>query len=154
MAEAELRGRRVMLAILALIMVVPVINLRQLFRGEVPMLLRDGDMNLAYAAGMFFSVLLILVWYYAYVGRRKPRIALGLIYTTTACLVVALPSVLVLFGTPLPDGWQVGVAVVLIYGSAGWTLLYSRNVRAFQRYQLAVRDAAAEARASASQPSL
>lgn len=136
MAEAELRGRRVMLAILALIMVVPFINLRQLFRDEVPNLLRDGDMNLAYTAGMFFSVMLILVWYYAYVGRRKPRIALGLIYVTTAAIVLVLPSLLMLAGTPLPDGWIFGLLVAVIYGAAGWTLLYSQNVRAFQRYQL------------------
>ncbi len=139
MADAELRGRRVMLAILALIMVVPFINLRQMFRNEVPNLLRAGDLNIAYAAGMFFSVLLILVWYYAYVGRRKPRIALGLIYVTTAALVLGLPAILMLAGTPLPDGWVVGLVVALIYGAAGWTLLYSRNVRAFQRYQQTTR---------------
>lgn len=136
MAEAELRGRRVMLAILALIMVVPFINLRQMFRDEVPNLLRAGDLNIAYTAGMFFSVLLILVWYYAYVGRRKPRIVLGLIYVTTAALVLGLPAVLVLAGTPLPAGWLAGLIAAVIYGAAGWTLLYSRNVRAFQRYQL------------------
>ena len=136
MAETELRGRRVMLAILALIMVVPVINLRQMFRDEVPSLLKVGDLNIAYAAGMFCSVLLILVWYYAYVGRRKPRIALGLIYITTASLVLGFPAILMFAGTPLPSGWLMGLIAALVYGAAGWTLLYSRNVRAFQRYQL------------------
>ncbi len=140
MAEPELRGRRVMLAILALIMVVPFINLRQMLRDEVPSLLKVGDLNIAYATGMFCSVLLILVWYYAYVGRRKPRIALGLIYVTTASLVLGLPAILMVAGTPLPSGWSIGLVAALIYGAAGWTLLYSQNVRAFQRYQLATRN--------------
>ena len=139
-----------MLAILVLIMVVPAINLRQLFRDQVPSLLQVGYLTLAYTSVMFFSVLLVLVWYYAYVGRRKPRIALGLIYVTTASLVVGFPAILLMLGTPLPGGWQLGVLVAVIYGAAGWTLLYSQNVRAFQYYQLAHRaDVAARRRSAA-----
>lgn len=128
-----------MLAILVLILVVPAINLRQLFRDEVPTLLRVGDMNIAYAAGMFFSVVLILVWYYAYTGHRRPRIALGLIYVTTAGIATALAALLIFMGSPLPGSWQVGLIVAVLYGAAGWALVYSQNIRAFQRYQLELR---------------
>jgi hypothetical protein len=51
---------------------------------------------------MFFSVLLVLVWYYAYVGRGKARIMLGIVYLLTTSVTVVVPSALLFMGTALP----------------------------------------------------
>jgi len=142
-AEAEhaaaARGRRVMLAILPLVLMVPAVNLLQISRDGVPESLRQGDMNIAYVVGLACSVLLVVAWVLAWRGRRKPRLLLGWVYVLAAALIVGVPAVLWLGGAPLPPGWSFGLLFALIYGAGGWLLLVSPNVMAFQGRQRARR---------------
>ena len=77
MTGAQIWGRRVMLAVLSLVPAIPVVDMRRLMTEGIPTGLQHGEINFAYVIGMFFSVLLVLVWHYAYVGRGKARIMLA-----------------------------------------------------------------------------
>ncbi len=135
MNESQIWGRRVMFAVLSLVIVIPLVNLRILMRDGVPIGLERGEINLAYAGGMFFSVLLILVWYYAYKGRQKARVMLGLVYLITTSITVVVPLMLLFMGTVLPASWPISISLAAVYGLAGWVLLVSANIKAFQNYQ-------------------
>ncbi|MBT4490537.1 MAG: hypothetical protein HOC72_23565 [Rhodospirillaceae bacterium] len=139
MTTAQIWGRRVMLAVLALVVVIPMVNFRRLMTEGVPVGLQHGEINLAYAIGMFFSVLLILVWYFAYVGRGKARVMLGIIYLLTTSVTVVVPLTLLFLGTTLPPSWPISIALASVYGLAGWVLLVSSNIKAFQLYQRQLR---------------
>ncbi len=143
MTRAEIWGRRVMFAVLSLVVAIPFVNLRRLMTDGLPIGLETGEINYAYVAGMFFSVLLILVWYYAYVGRRRARVMLGVVYLLTTSLTVVVPLTLLFMGTALPPSWPIAIALAGVYGLAGWVLLFSANIKAFQYYQLRVRGATA-----------
>lgn len=139
MTMAQVWGRRVMLAVFALVVAIPVVNFRRLMTEGVPMGLQHGDINVAYAIGMFFSVLLVLVWYFAYVGRGRARVMLGLIYLLTTSVTVVVPMTLLFLGTDLPPSWPISIGLASVYGLAGWVLLVSANIKAFQLYQRQVR---------------
>ena len=139
MTTAQIWGRRGMLAVLALAVVIPMVNFRRLMTEGVPVGLQHGEINLAYAIGMFFSVLLILVWYFAYVGRGKARVMLGIIYLLTTSVTVVVPLTLLFLGTTLPPSWPISIALASVYGLAGWVLLVSSNIKAFQLYQRQLR---------------
>ncbi len=139
MTAAQIWGRRVMLAIFALVVAIPTVNFRRLMTEGVPAGLQHGDINLAYAIGMFFSVLLVLVWYFAYIGRGRARVALGMIYLLTTSVTVVVPLVLLFLGTALPPSWPISIGLASVYGLAGWVLLVSPNIKAFQHYQRQLR---------------
>ncbi len=139
MTRAQIWGRRIMLAVLALVITIPMVNFRRLMTEGVPAGLQHGNINLAYAVGMFFSVLLILVWYFAYVGRGKARVMLGMTYLLTTSVTVVVPLTLLFFGTTLPPSWPISIALASVYGLAGWVLLVSANIKAFQLYQRQLR---------------
>ncbi len=141
MTRAQIWGRRVMLAVLSLVLAIPVVNMRRLITEGIPTGLQHGNINYAYVIGMFFSVLLILVWYYAYVGRGKARIMLGIIYLLTTSVTVVVPLTLLFLGTTLPPSWPISISLAAVYGLAGWVLLVSSNIKAFQLYQRQVRAA-------------
>jgi hypothetical protein len=143
MTEAQNWGRRVMLAVLSLVVVIPLVNMRLLIKGGVPAGLDRGEINYAYAAGMFFSVLLILAWYFAYVGRHQARVMLGAVYLVTTSITVVVPLTLLAMGTVLPASWPISISLAAVYGLAGWVLLVSANIKAFQNYQLRLRSASA-----------
>ena len=105
MTKAQIWGRRVMLAVLSLVLAVPAVNLRRLMTEGVPLGLQHGEINFAYVVGMFFSVLLVLVWYFAYVGRGRARVMLGIVYLLTTSLTVVVPMTLLFKGTDLPPSW-------------------------------------------------
>jgi hypothetical protein len=92
---------------------------------------------------MFFSVLLILVWYFAYVGKSKARVMLGAVYLITTSLTVVLPLTLLFMGTTLPPSWPISISLAAVYGLAGWVLLVSPNIKGFQKYQRQLRAAPA-----------
>ncbi|HJM90853.1 MAG: hypothetical protein QGG19_01005 [Alphaproteobacteria bacterium] len=102
MTGAQIWGRRVMLAVLSLVPAIPVVDMRRLMTEGIPTGLQHDEINFAYVIGMFFSVLLVLVWYYAYVGRGKARIMLGIVYLLTTSVTVVVPSALLFMGTALP----------------------------------------------------
>ena len=139
MTTAQIWGRRVMFAVLALVIAIPMVNFRRLMTEGVPVGLQHGDINLAYAIGMFFSVLLILVWYFAYVGRGQARVMLGMIYLLTTSVSVVVPLTLLFLGTALPPSWPISIGLASVYGLAGWVLLVSPNIKAFQLYQRQLR---------------
>ncbi len=139
MTRAQIWGRRVMLAVLSLVLAIPVVNMRRLITEGIPTGLQHGNINYAYVIGMFFSVLLILVWYYAYVGRGKARIMLGIIYLLTTSVTVVVPLTLLFLGTALPPSWPISISLAAVYGLAGWVLLVSSNIKAFQLYQRQIR---------------
>ncbi|MBT3332597.1 MAG: hypothetical protein HOK21_03270 [Rhodospirillaceae bacterium] len=143
MSSAAIWGRRVMLAVLSLVVAIPVVNMRRLLTEGIPNGLENGDINIAYVIGMFFSVLLILVWYFAYVGKGKARVMLGAVYLITTSLTVVLPIALLFMGTELPPSWPISISLAAIYGLAGWVLLVSPNIKAFQQYQRQLRAAPA-----------
>ena len=91
-----------MLAVLSLVPAIPVVDMRCLMTEGIPTGLQHDEINFAYVIGMFFSVLLVLVWYYAYVGRGKARIMLGIVYLLTTSVTVVVPSALLFMGTALP----------------------------------------------------
>ncbi len=90
---------------------------------------------------MFFSVLLVLVWYYAYVGRGKARMMLGIIYLLTTSITVVVPLTLLFMGTVLSSSWPISTSLAAVYGLAGWVLLVSSDIKAFQLYLRQVRAA-------------
>ncbi|NQV61088.1 MAG: hypothetical protein HQ502_15585 [Alphaproteobacteria bacterium] len=139
MTMAQIWGRRVMFAVLALVIAIPMVNFRRLMTEGVPVGLQHGDINLAYAVGMFFSILLILVWYFAYVGRGQARVMLGMIYLLTTSVTVVVPLTLLFLGTVLPPSWPISIGLASVYGLAGWVLLVSPNIKAFQLYQRQLR---------------
>jgi hypothetical protein len=139
MTTAQIWGRRVMLAIFALVVTIPAVNFRRLMTEGVPAGLQHGDINLAYAIGMFFSVLLILVWYFAYTGRGRARVMLGMIYLLTTSVTVVVPLILLFLGTVLPPSWPISIGLASVYVLAGWVLLVSPNIKAFQHYQRQLR---------------
>ncbi|MBC8242472.1 MAG: hypothetical protein H8E30_18650 [Alphaproteobacteria bacterium] len=139
MTTAQIWGRRVMFAVLALVIAIPMVNFRRLMTEGVPVGLQHGYINLAYAIGMFFSVLLILVWYFAYVGRGQARVMLGMIYLLTTSVSVVVPLTLLFLGTALPPSWPISIGLASVYGLAGWVLLVSPNIKAFQLYQRQLR---------------
>ena len=139
MTSAQIWGRRVMLVVFALVIVIPMVNFRRLMTEGVPAGLQHGDINLAYAMGMFFSVLLILVWYFAYVGRGRARVVLGIVYLLTTSITVVVPLTLLAMGTALPSSWPISIGFAMVYGLAGWVLLVSANIKAFQHYQRQIR---------------
>jgi len=135
MSSAAIWGRRVMFAVLSLVVVIPVVNMRRLLTDGIPRGLEHGDINIAYVIGMFFSVLLILVWYFAYVGKGKARVMLGAVYLITTSLTVVLPLTLLFMGTTLPPSWPISISLAAVYGLAGWVLLVSPNIKGFQKHQ-------------------
>ncbi len=139
MTMAQIWGRRVMFAVLALVIAIPMVNFRRLMTEGVPVGLQHGDINLAYAVGMFFSILLILVWYFAYVGRGQARVMLGMIYLLTTSVTVVVPLTLLFLGAVLPPSWPISIGLASVYGLAGWVLLVSPNIKAFQLYQRQLR---------------
>ena len=141
MTGAQIWGRRVMLAVLSLVPAIPVVDMRRLMTEGIPTGLQHGEINFAYVIGMFFSVLLVLVWYYAYVGRGKARIMLGIVYLLTTSVTVVVPSALLFMGTALPLSWPISISLAAVYGLAGWVFLVSSNITAFQFYQRQVRAA-------------
>ena len=142
MTQAEIWGRRVMFAVLSLVVAIPLVNMRRLMTDGLPVGLERGEINYAYVIGMFFSVLLILVWYYAYVGRNRARVMLGIVYLLTTSVTVVVPLTLMFMGTTLPASWPFSIALAATYGLAGWVLLVSSNIKAFQYYQKQIRAAA------------
>ncbi|MBT4488524.1 MAG: hypothetical protein HOK30_23980 [Rhodospirillaceae bacterium] len=142
MTQAEIWGRRVMFAVLSLVVAIPLVNMRRLMTDGLPVGLERGEINYAYVIGMFFSVLLILVWYYAYVGRNRARVMLGIVYLLTTSVTVVVPLTLMFMGTTLPASWPISIALAATYGLAGWVLLVSSNIKAFQYYQKQIRAAA------------
>jgi len=141
MTGAQIWGRRVMLAVLSLVPAIPVVDMRRLMTEGIPTGLQHDEINFAYVIGMFFSVLLVLVWYYAYVGRGKARIMLGIVYLLTTSVTVVVPSALLFMGTALPLSWPISISLAAVYGLAGWVFLVSSNITAFQFYQRQVRAA-------------
>lgn len=141
MTKAQIWGRRVMLAVLSLVLAVPAVNLRRLMTEGVPLGLQHGEINFAYVVGMFFSVLLVLVWYFAYVGRGRARVMLGIVYLLTTSLTVVVPMTLLFKGMDLPPSWPISIGLASVYGLAGWVLLVSTNIKAFQHYQRQLRSA-------------
>lgn len=139
MTPPQIWGRRVMFAVLALVIAIPTVNFRRLMTEGIPSGLQHGDINLAYAIGMFFSVILILVWYFAYVGRVRARVMLGIIYLLTTSVTVVVPLTLMFMGTELPPSWPISIGLASVYGLAGWVLLVSANIKAFQLYQRRLR---------------
>jgi len=135
MTRAQIWGRRVMLAVLSLVLAIPVVNMRRLMTEGIPTGLQHGNINYAYVIGMFFSVLLVLVWYFAYKGRGQARIMLGIIYLVTTSVTVVVPLTLLFLGTTLPPSWPISISLAAVYGLAGWVLLVSSNIKAFQLYQ-------------------
>jgi hypothetical protein len=136
-SPASRRGRLVMLSILALILVIPAVNLTQIMRRGVPAGLQQGDMQTAYVIGMFFSVILVLAWYYAWRGRRRARLVLGWVYLLAALMIGVMALALGIVGFALPPGWPLGMIFVAIYGCGGWVLLASPAIRDFQKAQRA-----------------
>ena len=135
MTAAQVWGQRVMYSVLALVIAIPLVNMRKLMSEGIPQGLRYGDINLAYVGGLFFSVLLILVWYYAYVGRNGARVMLGMVYLIATSVTVVMPLTWLFLGNHLPASWPVSLVLASVYGLAGWVLLVSTNIKAFQRYQ-------------------
>lgn len=133
--RAARRGRLVMLAILLLILVIPAVNIIQIMRQGVPAGFQHGDMRIAYVVGMFFSVLLVLAWYYAWRGRRRARLVLGWAYLLAATLIVIAALALYVSGIALPAGWPAAMAFVAVYGCGGWVLLVSPAIVDFQSRQ-------------------
>lgn len=80
-------------------------------------------------------VLLILVWYFAYTGRSRARVMLGVVYLLTTSVTMTL----MFMGTVLPPSWPFAIGLASVYGLAGWVLLVSTNIKAFQLYQQQVR---------------
>ena len=139
MTEPQIWGRRVMFAILSLVGAIPLVNMRRLLTKGLPVGLERGDINIAYVIGMFFSVLLILVWYFAYTGQVKARIMLGVVYLLTTSVTVVVPLTLLFMGTTLPASWPFAISLAALYELAGWVLLVSANIKAFQHYQQQLR---------------
>ena len=142
MTRPQIWGRRVMFAVLSLVVAIPLVNMRRLMTEGLPIGLERGQINFAYVIGMFFSVLLILVWYFAYTGRVQARVMLGVVYLLTTSITVVVPMTLMFMGTVLPPSWPFAIGLASIYGLAGWVLLVSPNIKAFQLYQQQVRSAA------------
>jgi hypothetical protein len=139
MTEPQIWGRRVMFAVLSLVVAIPLVNMRRLMTEGLPIGMERGEINVAYVIGMFFSVLLILVWYFAYTGRNRARVMLGVVYLLTTSVTVVVPMTLMFMGTVLPPSWPIAIGLASVYGLAGWVLLVSTNIKAFQLYQQQVR---------------
>ncbi len=135
MTEPQIWGRRVMFAVLSLVVAIPLVNMRRLMTEGLPIGLERGEINYAYVIGIFFLVLLILVWYFAYTGRSRARVMLGVVYLLTTSVTVVVPMTLMFMGTVLPPSWPFAIGLASVYGLAGWVLLVSTNIKAFQLYQ-------------------
>jgi len=116
MTEPQIWGRRVMFAVLSLVVAIPLVNMRRLMTEGLPIGLERGEINYAYVIGMFFLVLLILVWYFVYTGRSRARVMLGVVYLLTTSVTVVVPITLMFMGTvlpprgPLPSVWRRSMA--------------------------------------------
>lgn len=136
---AEGRGRRVLWAILVFVLVIPAINIKQMMDGQVPSFLMTGGVNVAFATGMFSSVLLVVLWYFVYQGKRFARVILGACYLAAASVVVALMLGVSVANAILPGPAIFGIILGGLYGVVGWVLLVSTNIKAFQTRQQALR---------------
>ncbi len=74
-------------------------------------------------------------------GRGKARIMLGIVYLLTTSVTVVVPMTLLVTGTNLPASWPISIGLASVYGLAGWVLLVSTNIKAFQLYQRQLRAA-------------
>ena len=136
MTEPQIWGRQVMFAVLSLVVTIPLVNMRRLM---MPIGLEQGEINYAYVIGMLFLVLLILVWYFAYTDQSRARVMLGEVYLLTTSVTAVVPMTLMFMGTVLPPSWPFAIGLASVYGLAGWVLLVSINIKAFQLYQQQVR---------------
>lgn len=133
------RGRLVMLAILALVVVVPLVNLQSLLNDGLPAGLRAGMAHFTYTVGMAASILLVVLWYFAWAGCRRAGMALGGLYLAAATIGILVPLLGAAGGSELRVGWPLSMALVSIYGFGGWSLLTSSAIRQFQAHQRAMR---------------
>lgn len=138
-ARLRRRGRLVLWAVLAFVLMVPVVNIKKLFTDGIPVAFDIGDMGLVLIIGVLFSIGLIAVWVMAYRGDRKSRVALGVCYLAATALIAAMPLTIWAKGASVPTGWQLTFAVAGTYGLVGWVLLFSDSIKAFQSHQLARR---------------
>ncbi|MFP6707277.1 MAG: hypothetical protein VCE75_14835 [Alphaproteobacteria bacterium] len=136
MTEPQIWGRQVMFAVLSLVVTIPLVNMRRLM---MPIGLEQGEINHAYVIGMLFLVLLILVWYFAYTDQSRARVMLGVVYLLTTSVTAVVPMTLMFMGTVLPPSWPFAIGLASVYGLAGWVLLVSTDIKAFQLYQQQVR---------------
>jgi len=136
MTEPQIWGRQVMFAVLSLVVTIPLVNMRRLM---MPIGLEQGEINYAYVIGMLFLVLLILVWYFAYTDQSRARVMLGVVYLLTTSVTAVVPMTLMFMGTVLPPSWPFAIGLASVYGLAGWVLLVSTDIKAFQLYQQQVR---------------
>jgi len=136
MTEPQIWGRQVMFAVLSLLVTIPLVNMRRLM---MPIGLEQGEINYAYVIGMLFLVLLILVWYFAYTDQSRARVMLGEVYLLTTSVTAVVPMTLMFMGTVLPPSWPFAIGLASVYGLAGWVLLVSTDIKAFQLYQQQVR---------------
>ena len=136
MTEPQIWGRQVMFAVLSLVVTIPLVNMRRLM---MPIGLEQGEINYAYVIGMLFLVLLILVWYFAYTDQSRARVMLGVVYLLTTSVTAVVPMTLMFMGTVLPPSRPFAIGLASVYGLAGWVLLVSTDIKAFQLYQQQVR---------------
>jgi len=54
---------------------------------------------------------------------------------------VVVPSTLLFMGAALPSSWSISISPAAVHGLAGWVLLVSSNIKAFQLYQRQTRAA-------------
>jgi len=139
-SEEIARGRWVMLSVLVLVVAVPLVNLRSLMQDGLPRGLQAGMAHFAYSIGLTASVLLVLLWYFAWVGCRRAGLALGALYLLAACLGMAVPLIGLFTGNELRGGWTISLVLVGVYGLGGWSLVASPSVERFQAYQRAARE--------------
>lgn len=62
---------------------------------------------------------MILVWYFAYTGRSRARVMLGVVYLLTTSVTVVVPMTLMFMGTVLPLSWPFAIGLASVYGLAG-----------------------------------
>ena len=129
-----------MLSVLVLVVVVPLVNLRSLMQGGLPKGLQSGMAHFTYSIGLIASVLLVLLWYFAWVGCRRASLALGGLYLLAAILGMSVPLIGWFAGNELRVGWTISLVLVAVYGMGGWSLIASSSVERFQTFQRAARE--------------
>lgn len=96
--------------------------------------------HFAYSIGLTASVLLVLLWYFAWAGCRRAGLALGGLYLVAAILGMAVPLIGLFAGNELRVGWAISLVLVGVYGLGGWSLIASSSVERFQAYQRTARE--------------
>jgi hypothetical protein len=128
-----------MFAILVLVVVVPLVNLQSIMADGLPRGLQTGMAHFTFTVGMTASVLMVLLWYFAWTGCRRAGLALGILYLVAAATGVLVPLTSVVSGNELRGGWSFSLLLVGVYGVGGWALMAAESVDRFQAFQRAVR---------------